>query len=388
MAAAQPIFRAAIIGTGRIAGTYDDEIIHYPDVELPGGSVHTNMYSVKPVAHAGAYQTVPGYRLIAAASRGQERLHAFGQRYGVRALYTDYRRMLTAERPDVVSICTRSPEKCDAVLACAEAGVRAVIVEKAFATSMVEADAMLAACEQAGTFVAMHHPMRFSLMFRRLRQLTHDGSIGDLGAMTIYATGELIHGTHAFDLVRFLGGEVTAVLARVPDLQPAPGDADPFAATYPDLGGDAIFTLASGATAFLSMSTARPTVDGVEVRGSTGYVTAPIWIAGAMPLVRRRERASAEYGYGPRPDGRPVRPVTWDEVVPAWPDSAAADQTSAIQLLLRELHATLTTGAPFISTGRDGALALELGLAFYHSALAHVPVQVPLAERRLRVINR
>src|SRR5262245_59772079 len=110
MATAGTVFRAAIIGTGRIAGAYDDEIVHDPDVDLPAGSVHTSMYSVKPVAHACAYRSVPGYHLIAAASRGQERLHAFGQRHGVRALYTDYRRMLAAERPDVVSICTQSPE--------------------------------------------------------------------------------------------------------------------------------------------------------------------------------------------------------------------------------------------------------------------------------------
>src|SRR4029450_11277095 len=103
-------------------------------------------------------------------------------------------------------------------------------------------DAMLAACERAGAVVAMHHPMRFSPMFRRLKELTHDGSIGALGALTIYATGELIHGTHAFDLVRFLGGEATAVLARVPDLPPDPAGDNPFAATYPDLGGAAIIT--------------------------------------------------------------------------------------------------------------------------------------------------
>jgi predicted dehydrogenase len=381
-------YRAAIIGTGRVADLYDDEMVHYPDVELPADVVHTNMYSVKPVGHAGAYRTVPGFYLVAAASRGRERLQAFGRRHHVDALYTDYREMLAAVRPDVVSICTQSPAKCDAVLACAEAGVRAVIVEKAFATSMEEADRMLAACGEAGTLVTTHHPMRFSLMFRRLKELIVTGAVGELGTITCYAPGRIIHGTHAFDLVRFLGGVVTSIVARIPDLKPDATSDSPVAGTYPDLGADAMLTLESGATAFLSMSTARPALDGLDVRGTCGYITAPIWIAGVMLLVQRHERAAAEFGYEDQPEARPVRPVTWEEVGPAWPNHSDADRASAIQRHLSELHTTLTTGAPFISSGEDGAAALELGLACYHSALTNSPVQVPLTERRLRVVNR
>ena len=52
-----------------------------------------------------------------------------------------------------------------------------------------------------------------------------------------------------------------------------------------------------------------------------------------------------------------------------------------------ELYDTLTTGAPFISTGHDGRAALELCIACYHSALNHAPVSLPLAERGLQVPN-
>jgi hypothetical protein len=56
--------------------------------------------------------------------------------------------------------------------------------------------------------------------------------------------------------------------------------------------------------------------------------------------------------------------------------------------MLVELHDSLTTGAPFVSTGRDGAAALELGIACYASHLAGGPVKLPLADRTLRVPNR
>ncbi len=52
-------FRAAIIGTGRIADLYDDETVHIPDITLPPGNVHANMYNIKPVSHAGACRESP-----------------------------------------------------------------------------------------------------------------------------------------------------------------------------------------------------------------------------------------------------------------------------------------------------------------------------------------
>jgi hypothetical protein len=55
---------------------------------------------------------------------------------------------------------------------------------------------------------------------------------------------------------------------------------------------------------------------------------------------------------------------------------------------LVELYQSLTTGVPFISSGSDGAAALEMGLACYASHLAGKPVALPLVERSLRVPNR
>ena len=158
-----PVYRAAIIGTGRIGNTYDDEVVERHDrATLQGELRHCGLYTVLPVNHAEAYLTTPGFALVAAANRGEARLRAFGERRGVRALYTDFRRLLAEEHPDVVSVCTQSPEKVEVVVAAAEAGVRAIVVEKALATSMVEADAMLAACERHGATLVVNHPNRFS----------------------------------------------------------------------------------------------------------------------------------------------------------------------------------------------------------------------------------
>ena len=61
---------------------------------------------------------------------------------------------------------------------------------------------------------------------------------------------------------------------------------------------------------------------------------------------------------------------------------------SPTRRMLSEVHDSLSTGAPLISTGRDGAAALELGIACYVSHLAGGPVTLPLTDRDLRVPNR
>lgn len=376
--------RAAIIGTGRAADTFDEEIPHYPDADLPEGIVHGGAYTVKPKALAGGFEQVDGYELIAGANRGEQRLRDFGRRHDLQALYTDYREMLDSVDPDVVAVCTQSAQKAEAVRACADAGVGAVIVEKAFATSMAEADAMLEACDAAGTVVAVNHPFRFSPLFRRLREIAHDGSIGEFAHLTTH-TGSLVHGgTHDFDIARFLGGEVASVSARVPDLDPAADD--PLTGTYDDAGGDATLTFENGATAHIDGITGAH--NGVVVRGTEGYVTAPRGLSGLMNLVQGSSVSAAEFGFEDSDDYGDIHDIRLEESVPAWPDSDAADRHSSTEILLTELRETLLDGEPFVSTGADGAAALELAIACYHSEIRGEPVELPLAERDLRVMNR
>ena len=84
------------------------------------------------------------------------------------------------------------------------------------------------------------------------------------------------------------------------------------------------------------------------------------------------------------PDG----PRKYPNRLTAEPIEAGPHTLSPTQRLLADLHASLTTGAPRISTGRDGAAALELGLACHASQLAGGPIRLPLADRTLRVPNR
>jgi predicted dehydrogenase len=357
-------YRAAIIGAGRIGNSYDDEVVERkPPSYYQGENRNTGLYVVHPINHAEAYQTTPGVTLVAAANRGRAKLDAFGERRGVKALYTDFRQLLRDEQPDVVSVCTQSPEKAEVTIAAAEAGVKAIIVEKALATSMAEADAMLAACERNGVLLAVNHPNRFSGLVRQSKALIEAGALGKLTGVTVHAGGGMLHiGTHMFDLMRYWAGDAMELYAQVPDYAPEQ-----------DLPARGLVHFANGMTGLFDHT--QGDQQRIEVRGRDGAII-----------------LSSMVGDGWLQRFEPTLPATIKRQYPhrliIEPLLSTPHTLSPTQQLLTDLYASLSSAAPLISTGRDGAAALELGLACYASHLAGKPVALPLVDRTLRVPNR
>ena len=135
-------YRAAVIGCGRIGSTIDDEQKNRPQFRYPW-------------AHAPAYVEAKGVELVAGSDLATERLEDFKQRWGVTALYTDYQEMLAKEKPDIVSVTTRTTERAEVVMAAAEAGVKAIYATKPMCHSLAEADAMIEVCRKHGVILAI-----------------------------------------------------------------------------------------------------------------------------------------------------------------------------------------------------------------------------------------
>lgn len=360
----QPTYRAAIIGTGRIGNSYDDEIVErHPAAYYQGENRHTGLYVTLPVNHAAAYQSTPDFTLVAAANRGEEKLNAFGARRGIQALYTDFRQLLRTEQPDVVSVCTQSPEKTEITIAAAEAGAKAIIVEKALATSMAEADAMLAACAAHGVLLVVNHPYRFSPLVRQTKTLIEQGAIGELTSVTVHAGGGMLHvGTHTFDLMRYFAGDAVELYAQVPNYVPAQ-----------DLPADGMVTFANGVTGLFTHSHREP--QSIEVRGKRGHITLSSMLGdGWLYQVEPTQPPEVKRKY---PERLTMQPLT-----------TAVHTLSMTQRMLSELAHSLRTGTPFISTGQDGAAALELGIACFVAHEAGHAVALPLDNRTFQVPNR
>ena len=105
---------------------------------------------------------------------------AAGERTGAQRLYADFRQMLADEDLDIVSVCPRMPDcHADMVIACAEAGVRGVFIEKPLTPTLREADALLAACQEHGVKTAVAH-RRANPYEEYGKKLVDEGVIGRL----------------------------------------------------------------------------------------------------------------------------------------------------------------------------------------------------------------
>jgi predicted dehydrogenase len=115
--------------------------------------------------------------------------------------------MLAKEKPDLVSVAVWPHLHCDAVLACADAGVKMVHCEKPIALTWGDARRMVAACRDKGVQLTFDHQRRFLEPFRKAKQLIASGAIGKLQRLESKCHNMYDWGTHWLDMLFFLNEE-------------------------------------------------------------------------------------------------------------------------------------------------------------------------------------
>ena len=197
----QPQYRAGVIGLGQIGNLFDED------------PKRKEIWT-----HTGAYLALPDVVLAAGADSDDGRRNSFLKRSAGAKAYRDYREMLSAERLDVVSICTPTALHHEMVLAAVHAGVRAVFCEKPLAATPEQAAEMVEICQSAGVLLAVNHTRRWEPIYVRAKQLVVEGVIGRIEAIIGYYPGKVFTmGTHLFDLMRFFGGDVQWVCGQSPN---------------------------------------------------------------------------------------------------------------------------------------------------------------------------
>ncbi|MDI9582687.1 MAG: Gfo/Idh/MocA family oxidoreductase [Acidobacteriota bacterium] len=186
--------RAAIIGCGR----------PYTHKERTGsGMAHL---------HASGYTSREDVELAALCDIKPENAQAFAEQHCPNAaIYTDMKKMLKQEQPDLVSVCLWPHLHATAVIACAKAGVKAVHSEKPMAPTWGEALKMAAECEKSGTQLTFNHQRRFLAPFRKARELAREGAIGRLVRLEGSCSNMIDWGTHWLDMFFFMNEETPAV---------------------------------------------------------------------------------------------------------------------------------------------------------------------------------
>lgn len=335
-------YRGAVIGLG-VMGQIADGL----------GGKHISLYP--PCCHADAYDMHAQTELVAGATRDAGRQARFREARN-KPVYADYREMLAQELPDIVSIATPATVHAEMVIAAAEVGVKAIWCEKAMAASLQECEEMMAACEKAGTVLAINHQRRWDDRYLVLKRFLDTGEIGQLQAVQIHFGGGRLcrGGSHAFDLARFFAQE---------DISWGMGwlsDPDAF-----DPGGTGVFETQSGI---------RIVIDGA-VGMAHGFWIEVIGAGGIVKLVD---------------DGFDVQVWTPDERE-NWANFGVMSRRhlarnysvrSPFLNALDDLIQGIEKGMPLQSAGEDGCKAFEMITAVH---LSHrdgkQPIEFPISER-------
>src|SRR5688500_5868171 len=113
-------------------------------------------------SHAVAYRRGgTSIRIVAASALDPPRRQDSFDSFSVPATYTDYRRMLAEQKPDIVHLVTNPNVRSEAVRACAENGVKAVIVEKPMAISLSDARETERIARESGIKVVVNTQRRY-----------------------------------------------------------------------------------------------------------------------------------------------------------------------------------------------------------------------------------
>lgn len=333
---------------------------------------------------------VPDVRIVAVADQDPVGRAAAQQRLGADEAYEDYRVMLEYARPDLVSIAPRWLD-ChrDMLVACAEAGVKGVLIEKPLCRDLLEADEMVDACRRTGMKAAICHQTRYSPRLAVVRRLIEEGRIGDV--LELRARGKEDHrgggedlmvlGTHLMDLMRFLVGDAEWCFARVTDGgRPVSREhVREGAEGIGPLAGDAVvatYGFRSGAIGYFASHRARHGATsrfGLHVYGTKGQIALR---TGSLPACYLLEDPS----WSPGESGALWLPITSEGVgLPERLTDTSLRWGNA--LIARDLVRCVKENRVPAGSIEDGRWALEMIFAVYESHRANAPVSFPLQLR-------
>lgn len=327
-------YKVAVIGCGRMGQVYAEAFATYPDTEV-----------------------------VAIAEFSEARRAAVGERFGVKALFPDAESLLKEVVPDLVSVVTPGKYTKDAVVACAEAGVKGVSAEKPFGGKLEDADEMVEACAARGVVFAGGNLQRAMNEVQDAASRIRQGQFGALQGASIHGFGGEISGggCQHISVMRLLtDAEVAEVIAWGEPGELLSGETDEGIMIH------GVFRMTSGIDCVV-FGTPTP-LRGVDVWSDEGLVRwdwAPPQLFKGFDSKGTRVEVEADY-----PDYR------WSEF---------GYLTGSLRSFIGAVNGE---GKPWV-TGHDLRQALEVAIAAKLSAASGSrPVKLPLEDRSMSLLPR
>jgi predicted dehydrogenase len=334
-----------------------------------------------------AWGEVAGAEVVAIYNRTRARAERLAERFGVGAVYDDPEALLDEVRPDVVDVITDVDTHARFVHLAAARRIP-VICQKPMAPDLPTSAGMVRACAGAGVPFAVHENWRWQRPLRELKRALESGAIGrPFRAHVQYSSSFPVFdnqpflkeldqfiltdmGTHILDVVRFLFGEPSTLLAQTYRV-------------HPDIRGEDVATLLLR----IPQDTRSDAPSGAAA--VTRDLACTVQLSYASRL--ERERFPEVFVLVEGHDGSvELSPDYWLRLttvggtqsrrVPppryAWADPAYDLVHASIVPCNANLLAYMTGGAPAETTGEDNLKTLRLVFAAYESARSGRSVEV------------
>jgi len=189
------VLRCGIVGLGRIGCGFDDA----PNKK----SINT---------HAGAYSVHKNTKLVSLCDIDQTKLSKYGNKYNVSELFSDYKEMFQRSRLDCVSICTLADSHFEIVKEAAKHGIRGIFLEKPISDSLKSATEIVKICKNNDIKLQIDFQRRFNPFYHAVREILKNKQFGKVQHCSIYyGAGIANTGSHLFDLIRFLFGDISSI---------------------------------------------------------------------------------------------------------------------------------------------------------------------------------
>ena len=187
----------AVIGCGRIGCGFDDN--------------HSNLIKT----HAGSYFKNSQTNLVALCDIDKKKLEKYAKKYKISKTYTSTSELFKNEKLDCVSICTLVSTHLKIVEEAANSGVKGIFLEKPISDSINDAKKIIEICKRNKIKLQIDHQRRFHPVYLKIKKVLDEKKIGEIQFINVYyGAGIANTGSHMFDLLRMLFGEIKYVKSK------------------------------------------------------------------------------------------------------------------------------------------------------------------------------
>ncbi len=132
--------------------------------------------------HSEAIRRLGNVEIVAIAASSEEKARKFADEVNVEGATGDYRALLSDPTLDAVHVCTPNALHFPMAMAALEAG-KNVLCEKPLATTVAEAEQLVAKAKEKNLANCTFHNLRYYPMVQQMRRLREAGELGEIYAV-------------------------------------------------------------------------------------------------------------------------------------------------------------------------------------------------------------